>query len=289
MVFNDSKVRRARIQCTGDGGGRFELLVLKQLGPSDTEWLCMVKKSARLKNGKRLGLPDGSFCTIGDDPGDSAGLRKVVFEHAIDESWFERFGHIPLPPYIKREDGNADADRYQTVYAQNTGSVAAPTAGLHFTPDILDAIDKTGVERTRVTLHVGLGTFLPVRADEIETHRMHEEEFFVPEATAAAVNGAHESGRPVVAVGTTSLRTLESATANNGKLQAGPGNTSIFIYPGYEFKCVDVLFTNFHTPESTLLMLVSAFAGYEEIKRVYRIAIEQRYRFFSYGDAMLIL
>ena len=197
---------------------------------------------------------------------------------------------MPLPPYIKRQDAVADAERYQTVYAKATGSAAAPTAGLHFTEEVLAALDAHGVERAFVTLHVGLGTFLPVRSEDLEDHAMHREEYTVPEETAAAVMKARREGRPVLAVGTTSVRTLESAWSDEqGALLAGPGSTEIFMYPGYRFRVVDRLFTNFHTPRSTLLMLVSAFAGRERILNAYAEAVRERYRFFSYGDAMLIL
>jgi S-adenosylmethionine:tRNA ribosyltransferase-isomerase len=194
---------------------------------------------------------------------------------------------VPLPPYIKRPDAPADDDRYQTIYSRTVGSAAAPTAGLHFTPELLQDLADRGIESAFVTLHVGLGTFLPVRAGRLEDHAMHDEAYFIGPDTVAAVERAHAAGRPIVAVGTTSVRTLESAW-QDGRLHGGEGHTSIFIYPGYRFKLVTGLFTNFHTPESTLLMLVSAFAGREKILEAYAEAIRERYRFFSYGDAMLI-
>ena len=198
-------------------------------------------------------------------------------------------GHIPLPPYIKREDVDEDAERYQTIYAKETGSAAAPTAGLHFTEEMLAKLKAKNIEIVYVTLHVGLGTFLPVRAQNIEDHKMHEEHFFVSDETADAIERAKAEKRPVLAVGTTSMRTLESAWSTElGGLKRGWQSTSIFIYPGYKFKVVDKLFTNFHTPESTLLMLVSAFAGKDNVMAAYQEAVKKEYHFFSYGDAMLI-
>ncbi len=201
----------------------------------------------------------------------------------------ESLGHLPLPPYIKRDDSLEDKERYQTVFAREKGAVAAPTAGLHFTDEILQALQAKGVELCGLTLHVGLGTFLPVRVDDIREHKMHEELYHVPAATAETVNRAHADGRRVVALGTTSARTLETATTDDGILHAGPGSSEIFIYPGYRFKSVDALVTNFHLPKSTLLMLVSAFAGREFILSAYRQAVEKRFRFFSYGDCMMIV
>jgi S-adenosylmethionine:tRNA ribosyltransferase-isomerase len=215
------------------------------------------------------------------------GEPRLAFGPAFGEAYLERVGHVPLPPYIKRPDGKADAERYQTVYARSLGSSAAPTAGLHFTEGILSALAERGILVRFVTLHVGLGTFLPVRTEDIERHEMHEEAFDVPAETARDVTKARSEGRKVLAVGTTSLRTLESAWTH-GALSEGPGRTRIFISPGYSFKAVDALFTNFHTPESTLLMLVSAFAGREFVLGAYAEAVKEGYRFFSYGDAMLI-
>ena len=211
----------------------------------------------------------------------------------ITEEWFERNGHIPLPPYIRREDTEEDSERYQNVYAKEVGSSACPTAGLHFTEAMLERLKAKNIEIAYVTLHVGLGTFLPVRAEKIEDHKMHNESYYISEETAAKVNQAKKDGRPILAVGTTSVRTLESAwqggsVEEGGYLPSGHFDTSIFIYPGYSFKCVDKMFTNFHTPESTLMMLVSAFAGKANIMNAYQKAVENRYRFFSYGDAMLL-
>jgi len=282
MVFNDSRVRRARLFATTAGGGKVEVLLLRREG--DLLWAALTTRMAKLVPGKRVTLPEGLVAEVIESRPDE---RLFRFSREIDDDYLERNGHLPLPPYIRRADVPADAERYQTVYAREHGSAAAPTAGLHFTPELLDALRAAGVDIHFVTLHVGLGTFLPVRAESIEDHRMHFEEYTVPEETANAVNTAKRDGRPVLAVGTTSVRTLESAWTSDG-LQSGPGATNIFIYPGYPFKVVDAMFTNFHTPESTLLMLVSAFAGREHILAAYKEAVRERYRFFSYGDAMLI-
>ena len=282
LVMNDSRVRKARIYGTSPTGGRVEFLLLNRRGP--TEWLAMVKKAKKQVLGKRYIFPDD---VEGRIVGTEADLRVVHTSREIDDDYLERNGHIPLPPYIRREDEGFDAERYQTVYARAMGSVAAPTAGLHFTKELLDSLTAVGIRIAYVTLHVGLGTFLPVRADNVEEHHMHEESYTVSTETAEAVNAARAEGRPVVAVGTTSVRTLESAW-KDGSLASGPGSTRIFIYPGYRFNVVDALFTNFHTPESTLLMLVSAFAGKDLILKAYEEAVRERYRFFSYGDAMLI-
>jgi S-adenosylmethionine:tRNA ribosyltransferase-isomerase len=283
MVFNDSRVRKARIYGAAlDTAAKAEFLLLRRL--PDGSWEAQSTKLKKQRPGRRYALPEGVVATVLEQ-GDTI---RLAFEPAIDDAYLERSGHVPLPPYIKREDEAEDEERYQTVYSREVGSAACPTAGLHFTDEILSALDARGVVRTSVTLHVGLGTFLPVRSENIEEHAMHEEEYTVPEETAAAVMAAKAEGRPVLAVGTTSLRTLESAWAEGSGLRSGHGSTRIFIYPGYRFKAVDKLFTNFHTPKSTLLMLVSAFAGRERVLEAYAEAVAERYHFFSYGDAMLI-
>ena len=290
MIFNDSRVRKARIYGEAlDTGAHVEFLLLRRLG--DGAWEAAATKLKKQRPGRQYRFAEGIIGEIvGEAESGTSDTRVVRFTPSIDDAWLERCGHIPLPPYIKRDDANADAERYQTIYAKTTGSAAAPTAGLHFTDGILADLDAHGVERAWVTLHVGLGTFLPVRSENIEDHSMHLEDYTVPEATAAAVMKAKREGRPVLAVGTTSVRTLESAWDEDaGILRPGPGSTRIFMYPGYRFKVVDRLFTNFHTPRSTLLMLVSAFAGRERILDAYAEAVRLRYRFFSYGDAMLIL
>ncbi len=292
MVLNDSRVRKARIHAQAlDTGARVEFLLLRRLGP-DT-WEAASTKMRKQKPGRRYSFPhgvEGEILAGAKDTGGDGATRILRFSPPIDDAYLDGAGHIPLPPYIKRTDAAADAERYQTVYAAATGSSAAPTAGLHFTEGTLAALDARGIERAFVTLHVGLGTFLPVRSEDLAGHVMHLEEYSVPESTAAAVAKARREGRPVLAVGTTSVRTLESAWVEEGGgfLRAGPGSTRIFIVPGYRFKVVDRLFTNFHTPRSTLLMLVSAFAGKDLILETYAEAVRERYRFFSYGDAMLI-
>lgn len=302
MVFNNSRVRKARLYAEAESSGHqaeFLLLQMLSFDPVDGSpaapglcWKAMVRNAKRHKCGRSYRFADGTTAVIVSDPADSLSgseFRFIRFSRPVDDLWLDSHGHIPLPPYIHREDEAVDAERYQTVYAGAVGSVAAPTAGLHFTPEILAELDRRGIIRREVTLHVGLGTFLPVRAEYIADHTMHEECYAVPEETARAVTQARREGRPVLAVGTTSIRTLESAwDVESAVLRSGEGATDIFIYPGYTFRVVDQVFTNFHTPESTLLMLVSAFAGRDEILNAYRHAVGQRYRFFSYGDAMLI-
>jgi len=293
MVFNDSRVRKARLFGTAlDSGARAEFLLLRRL--ADGSWEAAATKLRKQRQGRRYSLPEGRVAVVVAGSGEADTLA-LSFEPPIDEAYLERFGHVPLPPYIKRLDTDEDEERYQNVYSREVGSAACATAGLHFTEELLAALDKRGVARRTVTLHVGLGTFLPVRTERIEDHAMHEEEYTVPLETAEAVNAAKREGRPVMAVGTTSLRTLESAWSEGEPkpglrpgLRPGSGSTRIFIYPGYRFQAVDRLFTNFHTPRSTLLMLVSAFAGRELILESYAEAVRERYRFFSYGDAMLI-
>lgn len=290
MIFNNSKVRRARCYGIKETTGREqEFMFLNQIDSTGTTWNTMVKGAKKQKPGMRYTFPDGTTGTI-IERAENTGteFRALRFESPVTEEWFEKNGHIPLPPYIKREDTEEDSERYQNIYAKETGSAACPTAGLHFTEEMLSRLSEKGIERDFVTLHVGLGTFLPVREEKIEDHKMHEEAFTVSAATAEKINQAKKEGRPVLAVGTTSVRTLESACDENGIVKAGTSSTHIFMYPGYKFKVIDQMFTNFHTPESTLIMLVSAFAGREHILNAYRNAVENRYRFFSYGDAMFI-
>ena len=287
MIFNDSRVRRSR--CYGiktTSGREQEFMFLNPIGDGSS-WNTMVKGAKKVKVGNEYKFTDGSIGVI-PEVSEASEFRTIKFDKPLDEAWFERNGHIPLPPYIRREDDDTDSERYQTVYARETGSAAAPTAGLHFTESLLQKLKDKGIELAWVTLHVGLGTLLPVREDNIEDHKMHTEYYTVSEETAAKVAKAKAEGRPVLAVGTTSVRTLESASDENGKLIPGTRGTNIFMYPGYKFKVVDQMFTNFHTPESTLIMLVSAFAGNENIMSAYSQAVENKYRFFSYGDCMLI-
>ena len=282
LVFNDTRVRKARVFGTTEHGGQVEAVFLRPL--ADGSWECLVNKAKKLKQGQRLTFPGGVTATVLTPEGN---VRALGFEPPATDAWLEAHGHLPLPPYIKRPDSDADAERYQTIYAREKGSAAAPTAGLHFTPELLTSLQNRGAELAFVTLEVGLGTFLPVRAEHVADHQMHTERYHVPSETAAALGRAHAEGRPVLAVGTTSLRTLEASFTPEG-WQPGTGATDIFITPGYRFRAVTSLFTNFHTPESTLLMLVCAFAGREFLLDSYRDAVAQRYRFFSYGDAMLL-
>lgn len=285
LVFNNSRVRKARVYAESETGARVEFLFLRRL--DDFHWEAVASKLKKQGVGKRYRFADGSEAVISKE---FDRTRVLEFPFAIREDFFEWNGLIPLPPYIKREAVDSDSERYQTVYADfdKTGSAAAPTAGLHFTPEILSGLKAKGIETAFVTLHVGLGTFLPVTAENIEDHKMHTEDYEVSPETADAVNRAKRDGRPVTAVGTTSVRTLESAW-NGEAVRSGYGKTDIFIYPGYRFHVVDKLFTNFHTPDSSLILLVSAFAGTDAIRSCYRHAIEERYRFFSYGDATLFL
>lgn len=290
MIFNNSKVRRARCYGIKETTGRNqEFMFLNQLDKEGFLWNSMVKSAKKQKNGMRYQFPDGTVAQIVDFPGnEKTEFRALKFDFPLDEKWFEKNGHIPLPPYIKREDTEEDSERYQNVYAKETGSAACPTAGLHFTEEMLSCLAEKNIERDFVTLHVGLGTFLPVRESIIENHKMHEEVYTISESTAEKINKAKREGRPILAVGTTSVRTLESSADEKGFVKSGTSSTRIFMYPGYKFKVVDQMFTNFHTPESTLIMLVSAFAGRENILNAYKNAVENRYRFFSYGDAMFI-
>ena len=301
MIFNNSRVRRARVYGIKETTGReTEFMFLNTIDKECCIWNTMVKSAKKQKPGMHYKFPDGTVAQIINHEGNAGTeFRALKFDFAIEEDWFERNGHIPLPPYIKRGDTEEDSERYQNVYATDTGSAACPTAGLHFTQEMLARLDAKGIERRFVTLHVGLGTFLPVREENIENHKMHEEWYTIPKETADAINKAKAEGRPVLAVGTTSVRTLESAVQKLLKEGSAPGNrgewvrsgtssTSIFMYPGFNFNVVDKMFTNFHTPESTLIMLVSAFAGREHILKAYKNAVENRYRFFSYGDCMYI-
>jgi S-adenosylmethionine:tRNA ribosyltransferase-isomerase len=301
-VFNNSRVRKARLYAVDEAGRTREFLLLST--PNRIGWTFLSSASRRLRQGKVFVFPGEMRAVIeryaaGAVPGsgtgggarggtnNSAGLF-LRFERPVTEEYLERYGCAPLPPYIRRQAETADEERYQTVYADPIGSAAAPTAGLHFTSGLLSALQERGLAQVMVTLHVGLGTFLPVRAENLEDHAMHSEDYSIGADAARMVNRAKEEGRPLVAVGTTSLRVLESAW-ENGRLKSGNASTRIFIYPGYHFKAADILFTNFHTPQSTLLMLVSAFAGKDLIFRAYEEAIREKYRFFSYGDAMVIL
>jgi S-adenosylmethionine:tRNA ribosyltransferase-isomerase len=289
LVFNDTKVRKARLTAfNGQTGAQTEFLLLDDINGDGLLWKVMTKRARRKKPGDVYTFYAGAQERIkAVIRGFQDGYLLLEFENPINDAWLEKNGHVPLPPYIKRKDVPSDSERYQTVYAKQTGSTAAPTAGLHFTKEILNALAARGIESVFITLHVGLGTFLPIRSENIEDHKMHSEFFNIDNGGAEKIEKAKKAGRKIIAVGTTSVRTLESAWID-GKLNRGENNTSIFIYPGYKFKVIDAIFTNFHTPESTLLMLVSAFAGRELILESYTEAIREGYRFFSYGDAMLI-
>jgi S-adenosylmethionine:tRNA ribosyltransferase-isomerase len=283
LVFNDTRVIPARLFGRKESGGRVELLLERVLG--DRECLAQLRVSKPLRPGGVILLEDGSRLVM---TGREGTFFRLQLESGRLSDKLEQLGHMPLPPYITRADTAEDVERYQTVYANAPGAVAAPTAGLHFDRELLAAIDARGVERARVTLHVGAGTFQPVRVDDIEQHEMHAEYLEVSAATCAAVERTRQHGGRVVAVGTTAVRALETAAAG-GELQPFRGDSRIFIHPGYRFRVIDGLVTNFHLPESTLLMLVCALAGVQETLAAYRHAVAKRYRFFSYGDAMLIL
>jgi S-adenosylmethionine:tRNA ribosyltransferase-isomerase len=297
LVVNSSRVFPARlIGERADTGGRVELLLIERL--SETDWLCMAKPAKRQRPGGKLRFGDSLHGEVIEAR--DGGMRVVRF--AWEGDWWETLaavGHMPLPPYIvesrrargESEEGlrGLDAERYQTVYARERGSVAAPTAGLHFTEDLIAALRSRGIEWAEITLHVGPGTFLPVKTESVEEHRMHSEAFSVSTETAEAINAAKREGRRVIAVGTTSVRVLETLASETGEIEAASGSTDIFIRPGHEFRCIDAMITNFHLPCSTLLMLVSAFAGRETMLAAYRWAVEREFRFYSYGDAMLIV
>ena len=281
LVMNDTRVLKARFFGVKETGGNVEVLVERVL--DNRTVLAQVRASKSPKPGNRIRLADAFEVVAGERAGE---FFTLTFEGDVFEL-IERHGRLPLPPYIEHDADEFDETRYQTVYSREPGAVAAPTAGLHFDEALLAKLKAKGVEFAYVTLHVGAGTFQPVRVEQLSEHKMHTEWYTVPQATVDAVRAAKAAGRAVVAVGTTSLRALESAS-QSGELQAGSADTALFITPGYKFKTVKRLITNFHLPKSTLLMLVSAFAGYAEIKRAYAHAIASQYRFFSYGDAMLL-
>ena len=294
LVVNDTKVFPARLIGTRvPSGGAVECLLLAPLDPHG-RWDALVHPGHKLNPGSQMMFRGEGFVLKAEVLARHFHGRRTIRLRAEGDASLEeivdRIGHVPLPPYIKREDAPEDRDRYQTVYARERGSVAAPTAGLHFTAEMLEALDRRGVERTAITLHVGYGTFQPVRVTEVEAHTVDRERFSISAAAADAINRAKRDKRRVVAVGTTTTRALEAAARiGDGVLAPAEGWADLFIYPGFEFAIVDALFTNFHLPQSSLLMLVSAFAGRETVLAAYREAVAQRYRFYSYGDAMLIL
>jgi S-adenosylmethionine:tRNA ribosyltransferase-isomerase len=311
MVFNNARVFPARLYGRRSGAraqqlsaqnpasrdflrGQIEVLLTKQVSDEPNEWECLVRP------GRKIGIGEKLFF---DGPGSTGvdrlvaeviargpyGERRVRFEpHPDFFKALEESGHIPLPPYIEREDQPSDRDRYQTVYARERGSVAAPTAGLHFTPEILTQLQQRGIETTEITLHVGLGTFQPVRVEEVEKHKLHSERYSIPGSSAEKINRALEAGRRIVAIGTTTVRTLEYSARVSGRVQTGDGEAGLFIYPGFQFRVAGALLTNFHLPQSTLLMLVCAFGGKDNVLAAYDHAVRQRYRFYSYGDCMFV-
>jgi len=296
LVLNNTEVVPGRLSGHKETGGKVEVLILdypdgeqRVKAGGDFECTCLIKASKRPKVGTILIFDEGLTGQVTGFQDSTFSVRftcKDNFDHVLN-----KIGKIPLPPYIRHEGENApcnDKEKYQTVYAAAKGAIAAPTAGLHFSKKLLEKLKNKGISTVEITLHVGYGTFLPVRSNDIRRHRMHSEHFSVPEETARAVNAARKEDRRVIAVGTTSVRTLEYAADDDGKLLSGTGKCDLFICPGYEFKIIDAMITNFHLPKSTLLMLVSAFAGREKVLAAYQEAIKEKYRFYSYGDAMLI-
>ncbi len=285
LVSNNTKVIPARLMGTKENtGAKIEVVLLKRL--DNRRWECLVKPGKRIKVGTRVIFGQGELVAEAVDVTDS-GEKILEFSYqGVFEELLDRLGKIPLPPYITKE--LAQPERYQTVYARNPGSAAAPTAGLHFTERLLKQLEDKGIQWIEILLHVGLGTFRPVKTEDITQHRMHEEYYEIPKESAEQLNRALASGQRIISVGTTSTRALESAFYE-GRIKAGAGTTEIFIYPGYEFKVISGLITNFHLPKSTLLMLVSALAGRDNVLKAYQEAVKERYRFFSFGDAMLII
>jgi S-adenosylmethionine:tRNA ribosyltransferase-isomerase len=288
LVVNRSRVLPARLLGTRAGGGEAEVLLLRDLGGD--VWEALVRPGRRLRVGARVHVDDALQVEVLGGPAIADGRRQVrlVARSGDAAREVERLGHVPLPPYIRREDRPGDRVRYQTVYAKERGSVAAPTAGLHFTPELLDGLQPRGIERAEVVLHVGPGTFRPVQVEDVRHHTVPAEPYVVPEETTSAIARTRARGGRVVAVGTTTTRVLETAADDHGRVTAGEGETSLVIVPGYRFRAVDALVTNFHLPRSSLLLLVCAFAGRERTLEAYAEAVRQGYRFYSYGDAMLV-
>ena len=306
IVFNNTRVFPARLYGRRSGAraqqvssqnpaardflqGRIEVLLTKQVSQKPNEWECLVRP------GRKIGVGEKLFFGENNDLGAEVvwrgdfGERRIRFAPVVDFfEQIERLGHVPLPPYISREDRSADRERYQTVYARERGSVAAPTAGLHFTSQIIQQVHERRIETAEVTLHVGLGTFQPIREEKVEEHKLHRESYEISEAAAQKINRTLDEGRRVVAVGTTTVRTLEYAARESGRVKAGKGEADLFIYPGFDFRVVGALLTNFHLPQSTLLMLVCAFGGTDRVLAAYTHAVEQKYRFYSYGDCMFV-
>jgi S-adenosylmethionine:tRNA ribosyltransferase-isomerase len=305
VVFNNTRVFPARLYGHRSGSraqplsahnpasrdflkGRIEVLLTKQLSQDLNEWECLVRPGRKIGVGEKLLFGNDELVAHVVGRG-TFGERRIRFEPVADFlERLERLGHVPLPPYIAREDRTGDRERYQTVYARECGSVAAPTAGLHFTPEIFGRLAERGIQTAEITLHVGLGTFQPVRVEKVEEHKLHRETYSIADGAAQKINRALDQRRRVVAIGTTTVRTLEYSARETGRVQAGNGEADLFIYPGFQFRAVGAMLTNFHLPQSTLLMLVCAFGGKEQVLAAYQHAVEQKYRFYSYGDCMLI-
>lgn len=287
LVMNDTKVIPARIFGAKPSGGKVEIFLLRRLPEACEQWECLLRASKKCREGLRIELESGMTATLIARSGPENWRVRFSGSEAF-ETWLDREGHIPLPPYLQRGDSTEDRERYQTVVACRPGAVAAPTAGLHFTKELLARFSSKGVETAFLTLHTGLGTFQPVRVEHVEEHRIHSERYILPPETSAAINRTKSAGGRVIAVGTTSARTIEYSAEAGGNVLSGEGDADIFIYPGYRFKVTDALITNFHLPESTLLMLVSAFAGREFVLGAYDEAVRRGFRFYSYGDAMFI-
>jgi len=287
LVLNDTRVIPARLHGTKESGGRVEVFLARKLDSPGETWECLIKSSKRPRPGTVIRFSAAMSAEVVDRSGDETWTVSFSPADGFGQ-WLEEYGKMPLPPYIRRMTLPEDIRRYQTVFARVSGAVAAPTAGLHFTEELLGEIVKRGVEIKSLTLHVGLGTFLPVRVEAVHEHRMHREYYSIPGDTADAVSKRKKGSGRVVALGTTTARALEHSAAATGSVAAGAGEADIFIYPGYQFKAVDALITNFHLPKSTLLLLVAAFAGKDLLLRAYEDAVHRRYRFFSYGDAMFI-
>jgi len=286
VVLNRTRVIRARLLGSRASGAPAEILLLKPLG--DARYEAMVSPGGKLKPGRRVTIAPGFDAEILEVTERRTRIVRLESDLPLEEA-IERHGHVPLPPYIERPDASEDAERYQTVFAREKGSVAAPTAGLHFTPELLSALERRGVAAAEIVLHVGAGTFKPVEVDDPSAHVMHEEWYRVSPEAARTINDRRTAGGRAWAVGTTTVRTLETVAGDDGRIRGGEGETRIFIRPGHHFRAVDRMVTNFHLPRSTLIMLVAAFAGYELTMRAYREAVAARYRFYSYGDAMAII
>lgn len=288
LVLNDTQVIPARLSGHKPTGGKIEIFLVQRLEGNEERWACLIRGSKSIRNGMVISLAEGMTALVHSSHDTETWVVEFNGQEHFDE-WLDRCGEMPLPPYFQRAANTTDRERYQTVFAQVPGAVAAPTAGLHFTQSLLDDLLRTGIQIARLTLHTGLGTFQPVRVERVQEHRIHVERYSIPQATADAVHAAKARGGRVIAVGTTTARTLEFSSDSEGNVRAGSGNADIFIYPGYSFKIVDALVTNFHLPESTLLMMVSALAGKDFVFNAYDHAIRNDYRFYSYGDAMFIV